>query len=51
LEANPNRYALEKKCGDTRCFGVIRPVYWQKPMPEPPAELKHLHFQPIKLEE
>ncbi len=44
-------YALEKKCGDTRCFGVIRPVYWQKPMPEPPPELKHLHFQPIKLEE
>lgn len=44
-------YALEKKCGDTRCFGVIRPVYWQKPMPTPPPELAHLHFQQIKLED
>ncbi|MBK8024770.1 MAG: toll/interleukin-1 receptor domain-containing protein [Chloroflexi bacterium] len=44
-------YALEKKCGDTRCFGVIRPIYWQKPMPNPPPELAHLHFQLIKLED
>lgn len=22
----------------------IRPVYWEKPMPAPPAELSHLHF-------
>jgi hypothetical protein len=40
-------YALKQaqnKGGD-----FIRPVYWQKPMPNPPAELNHLHFAYVPL--
>jgi len=29
--------------------GYIRPVYWQKPLPEPPAELSKLHFTYLEL--
>jgi len=28
---------------------LIRPVYWRKPMPSPPRELRHLHFAYFKL--
>jgi hypothetical protein len=27
----------------------IRPVYWQTPMPRPPAQLAHLHFASLDL--
>lgn len=37
-------YALKTKCPDTRCVGVIRPIYWKEPFPKPPAELEHLQF-------
>lgn len=37
-------YALKTKCPDTRCVGVIRPIYWKEPLPKPPAELEHLQF-------
>jgi hypothetical protein len=33
------RHALQQNRGN-----FIRPVYWQKPMPEPPKELEHIHF-------
>jgi hypothetical protein len=29
--------------------GLIRPVYWQRPWPQPPAELTHLHFASVDL--
>jgi hypothetical protein len=29
----------------------IRPVYWQKPLPEPPRELKDLHFAYLPLDD
>jgi TIR domain len=38
------RYALE-----LRRPKFIKPVYWQDPLPEPPAELRHLNFSRIKL--
>jgi anti-sigma B factor antagonist len=34
------QYALELNRGE----GFIRPVYWQEPIPDPPAELGDLHF-------
>jgi|GEM_PF-1577019 len=43
-------YALNHKCGENRCVGVIRPVYWENPMPTPPPELGHLHFEYIDLD-
>ena len=33
------RAALKRKLE-----GLIRPIYWEKPLPEPPRELSHLHF-------
>jgi TIR domain len=33
------RYAVRVKRPN-----FIRPMYWEKPMPEPPAELDHIHF-------
>ena len=27
----------------------VRPCYWEEPMPEPPAELRQLHFARLKL--
>jgi hypothetical protein len=38
-------YALKFRCPDTKCEGFIRPVYWRKPMPDPPPELSHLNFK------
>jgi hypothetical protein len=38
------RHALQKGRGK-----FIRPVYWQKPMPEPPRELMDLHFAHLQL--
>ncbi|HEV7920515.1 MAG TPA: toll/interleukin-1 receptor domain-containing protein [Thermoanaerobaculia bacterium] len=38
------RYALDLH---RRLF--VRPVYWQKPLPEPPAELAPLHFAFLEL--
>ncbi len=43
-------FALNHKCAANRCVGVIRPVYWQEPMPPPPAELGHLHFEFVEFE-
>jgi hypothetical protein len=42
-------YALEFKCPQERCVNFIRPVYWksEKPNPEPPKELAHLHFRHV----
>jgi hypothetical protein len=34
------RYALDLDRGDT----FIRPVYWQRPIPSVPQELRHIHF-------
>jgi hypothetical protein len=39
------RYALqikEKKVGD-----FIKPIYWEKPMPAPPADLQDIHFKEV----
>ena len=30
--------------------GFVRPVYWQQPLAEPPAELRSLHFAYLKLD-
>jgi TIR domain len=30
--------------------GFIRPMYWEKPMPEPPGDLAHLHFNYVPLD-
>jgi tetratricopeptide (TPR) repeat protein len=38
-------YALQVRCPDGHCEGFIRPVFWQKPMPDPPPELKDLNFR------
>jgi hypothetical protein len=38
-------YALEFCCPDSKCEGFVRPVYWEKPMPEPPPELSHVNFK------
>lgn len=43
------QYALTKKCPENMCIGVIRPIYWQKPVPTPPDELSHLHFEYVEL--
>jgi hypothetical protein len=40
------RYAL----GLAKGTRFIRPVYWQTPMPPPPAELEHVHFSRIDLD-
>ncbi|MCB9437328.1 MAG: toll/interleukin-1 receptor domain-containing protein [Anaerolineales bacterium] len=40
-------YALNHKCPENRCIGVIRPIFWEEPMPNPPEELQHLHFQKV----
>ena len=38
-------YALEFRCPDSKCEGFIRPVYWKKPMPDPPPEVSHVNFK------
>lgn len=42
------RYALELQNSGRERF--IRPIYWTRPMPEPPAELIHLHFQFLEID-
>jgi hypothetical protein len=42
-------YALEYRCPDTKCEGFIRPVYWEKPMLDPPSELSHINFKYVPL--
>lgn len=42
-------YALKHKCPQTRCTGFIRPVYWTKPLHDPPDELAHLNFRFVPL--
>jgi hypothetical protein len=39
------QYALQHYKGE----GFIRPVYWEKPLVSPPADLSHLHFEYILL--
>ncbi len=39
------QYALQRMPEES----FIRPVYWEKPLVPPPAELKHLHFAYIEL--
>jgi von Willebrand factor type A domain/TIR domain len=36
---------LQSRKGDH----FIRPLYWDKPLPEPPGELSYLHFAPLDL--
>lgn len=43
-------YALNQRCPDTRCANFIRPTYWEKPLPDIPLELGHLHFAFIEME-
>ena len=38
-------YALKYKCPDQNCTYFIRPVFWDKPMPQPPQPLSHLNFR------
>jgi hypothetical protein len=38
-------YALKRE----KEGGFIRPCYWQRPMPTPPAELQHLHFEYVQI--
>lgn len=38
-------YALQERCAETQCRGFIRPVFWQKPMPDVPQTLGHLNFR------
>lgn len=44
-------YALQYKCPDDQCRGFIRPVYWRKPLHNPPPELGHLNFRYIPFED
>jgi hypothetical protein len=40
------QYCLESKCVDkANCEFVIRPVYWQNPMPSAPKELSQFNFK------
>jgi hypothetical protein len=39
------QYALQHYKGE----GFIRPVYWEKPLVSPPADLSHLHFEYLLL--
>ena len=40
------RHALGQKRSDP----FIRPTYWEKPMPDAPSELGHLHFSLLELD-
>ncbi len=35
---------------ETQPCDFIRPLYWRKPMPDPPAKLGHLHFAYLDIE-
>lgn len=43
------RYALKRAQDDAnnnkRSNAFIRPVYWERPLPEVPSELSHIHFK------
>jgi len=41
------QYALQKS--KDKGDGFIRPVYWEKPLVEPPPELEPLHFAYVPL--
>ena len=43
-------YALAQRCDDLTCEGFIRPVYWEKPMPDVPETLGRLNFKYVPLE-
>ena len=38
-------YALQTRCSDLACEGFIRPVYWEKPLPDVPDTLGLLNFK------
>jgi hypothetical protein len=38
-------YALQFRCPDGKCEDFVRPVYWEKPMPDPPPELSDVNFK------
>jgi energy-coupling factor transporter ATP-binding protein EcfA2 len=44
-------YALKTRCADGDCEGFIRPVYWRKPMPSPPQELRDFNFHYVPFED
>ena len=44
-------YAIKTRCADGDCEGFIRPVYWRKPMPSPPQELRDFNFHYVPFEE
>ena len=44
-------YALKVRCPDDTCEGFIRPVYWRKPMPSPPTELRRINFRFVPFED
>ncbi len=43
-------YALAERCDDVMCEGFIRPVFWEKPMPDVPNVLGMLNFKYVPLE-
>ncbi|MCR9142140.1 MAG: TIR domain-containing protein [bacterium] len=43
-------YALQYRCPDDACANFLRPVYWKTPLPAVPAELNHLHFKLVDLQ-
>jgi hypothetical protein len=52
--ASRSRYVAEEwqhalQLQDRKGERFIRPLYWNRPLPRPPAELKHLHFAPLDL--
>jgi hypothetical protein len=42
-------YALESRCVNDKYGGFIRPVYWKKPMANPPPELSWFNFRYVPL--
>lgn len=44
-------YALRYRCPDTQCETFIRPVYWTKPIPKVPDELRNLNFKFVPFEQ
>ena len=43
IQAEPD-YRQWRAALQRRTENFIRPLYWEKPMPDPPEELGHLHF-------
>ncbi len=44
------RHALERLEREPPPDRFVRPYYWTDPMPAPPTELEHLHFQRLRLD-